>query len=128
ATGEIAWADAVGRVGIRFVEIKAEQRAKLRAWVLNDALETAAQVAPSLEKGPRPMPLGAGFPRLLAAGLDAALVLSATILFEALVLGLIRTLPQALMAQATMLAIPCLFWIVYQYLFLQGATPGARLA
>ncbi len=132
ATGEIAWADAVGRVGVRFVELDPEVRAQVRAWVLNDALsgaeQTALATAPAADPDARPLLLRQGFPRLLAATLDASFVLAATIIFEALVLALIRSFPHALMAQATMLAIPCLFWIVYQYLFLHGATPGARLA
>jgi CheY-like chemotaxis protein len=133
ATGEIAWADAAGRVGIRFAEIAEQDRDYLREWVFGNALETMAprsamspeqaRVSNSGKLFLRPAPQ-----RLAAALLDGAIVLVATAIFELLVLGLVRTTPQAIMVQATALAIPCLFWSVYQYLFLRSVTPGTYLA
>ena len=138
ATGEIAWADASGRVGIRFVEITEGARDQVREWVLNEALDQASRAtqaaassvpAAKIEShAPARLLLRSGHPRLLAALLDGGIVLGATALFEGLVLALIRTAPHTLLGQATMVAVPCLFWSIYQYIFLYGATPGARLA
>ena len=138
ATGEIAWADASGRVGVRFVEIEPESRARVRDWVLNESLGRAAagSAAASTDanalndavKPPAGLLLRSGHPRILAAMLDTAIVLGATAIFELMVLGMVQTAPHTMMGQAMLIAVPCLFWTVYQYLFLHGATPGAKLA
>ena len=138
ATGEIAWADAAGRIGIRFSEIAEQDQARLREWAFSDALDAmlptsvaamAGGEAPSTKTdiGARLL-LTPAPQRLCAALVDGCIVLGATALFELLVLALVRTAPHTIMAQATVLAIPCLFWSVYQYLFLRSATPGAHLA
>jgi CheY-like chemotaxis protein len=137
ATGEIAWADAAGRIGIRFSEIADQDQARLREWIFSDALDAMMPTsAASMASGSAASQASIGGrllltpapQRLCAALLDGCIVLGATALFELLVLGLVRTAPHTIMAQATVLAIPCLFWSVYQYLFLRSVTPGTHIA
>jgi len=59
-TGYIAWADALGRAGVRFSELPADARQRLDAWLaLND--ETPSRKAPTL-----------AFDRMLGASLDSS--------------------------------------------------------
>ncbi|HZQ92390.1 MAG TPA: PilZ domain-containing protein [Terriglobales bacterium] len=131
ATGDIAWADPSGRVGVRFVEMSDVSRERLRQWVMSDAVEAGAAIAQGQAFDPDSMGTLKIVPppqRLTAALFDGLIVLAATAIFEVIVLTLTAGLPRPFMAQATALAIPCLFWSLYQYLFLRGVTPGARLA
>src|SRR5260370_10110421 len=137
ATGEIAWADAAGRIGIRFSQIAEQDQAMLREWAFSDALDSMLPTAAASMAGDSTathagiggkLLLAPAPQRLCAALLDGCIVLGGTALFELAVLGMVQAAPHAIMAQATVLATPCLFCIVYQYLFLRSVTPGTHMA
>src|SRR2546422_9909194 len=49
-TGYVAWADALGRAGVRFSDLPAEARARLKEWLtLND--NSPSRKAPKLTLG-----------------------------------------------------------------------------
>lgn len=130
ATGEIAWADPSGRIGIRFAELSDAARERVRDWVFSDALDGAAGV-PELDEE---VPTGGRLrvvpapQKLCAALLDGVIVVAATGIFELVALGLVSNWPHRLMMQASAFAIPALFWTIYQFLFLRSHTPGMHMA
>lgn len=72
-------------------------------------------------------PLG---PRIYSAVLDGVLALTAAALFSVIVMSVARYVPQGKMALLCGAALPALFWLAYQYLFLVygGITPGMQMA
>ena len=81
------------------------------------ALELPLQVAPMAR-------------RAAAGALDAALVLLGAGLFLGVAMKSSVEIPHTKTAVAALLAMPCIFWTVYQYLFLvhAGTTPGLQAA
>ena len=126
--GEIAWADPSGRVGIRFMELAADARARIREWVFSDSLDSGVEADLPPTSGGGRIRLTPGPQRLCAALVDGGIVVAATAMFEIVALGMVRNWPHRMMAQATAMAVPALFWSVYQFLFLHAHTPGTRLA
>ncbi len=68
--------------------------------------------------------------RAAAGALDAALVLLGAGLFLGVAMKSSVEIPHTKTAVAALLAMPCIFWAVYQYLFLvhAGTTPGLQAA
>ena len=155
AFGEIAWADASGRAGIRFTEMDDASRQRLKDWLLVNLIRPSRITLPShlvvkddpaardwaanIRVGPvadaeHPAILAlAGentAERLFGSLLDWTVVLSATIAFTALVYRFIGELPQSRWAMPFGLVVPCLFWLLYHYIFMgePAGTPGAQVA
>jgi uncharacterized RDD family membrane protein YckC len=68
--------------------------------------------------------------RLLAAGVDALLVASASALFAYVFFRITAVLPPLKQAAGASVMLAGMFWTAYQYLLLihSGATPGLKLA
>ncbi|HYH00937.1 MAG TPA: RDD family protein [Terriglobales bacterium] len=68
--------------------------------------------------------------RIFAALADGLLVLVATAMFAGIVLNVTKGLPSNKLVLGMALMVPCVFWGLYQYLFLvhAAATPGMRMA
>ena len=47
ATGQVAWADADGQAGIRFLDVPARSRRLLKDWLLTDLLASASELSPA---------------------------------------------------------------------------------
>lgn len=77
-----------------------------------------------------PFQVAAVSQRVFASIADWVLVLVGTALFGAVALNLTKGIPQGKLVLAMALAIPCVFWGVYHYLFLvhAAATPGMLMA
>ena len=156
-SGEIAWADASGRAGIRFVEAPQQCLDSLKDWIFantvapsriamaasaktkgaNEPRDFAAsiQVAPSTLSGddhPALLSLSAEntAERIFGTCVDGFIVLAATVLFGALVFEFASTVPQSKLALPIGLLVPCLFWLAYHSIFLvdPNGTPGTQVA
>ena len=68
--------------------------------------------------------------RLLAAGIDGVIIGAASTLFGFVFWKVALVRPPQLQLLSLAAAVPCLFWIAYQYLLIvyAGTTPGLRLA
>lgn len=82
--------------------------------------------ASELELPLRVAPLGR---RVLAAGLDGALVGAATLMFFVIVNKMATLLPSIHVLLGLGVALPAVLWAIFQYVFLvyTGSTPGMRL-
>jgi hypothetical protein len=155
-SGEIAWADASGRAGIRFVDVPGQCRDALKDWIFTNTVApsriamptrmrdkqpderdfaASIQVAPSTLVGPdHPalMSLAAEntAERIFGTCVDGAIILAATALFGALVFEFSSTVPQSKLALPIGLLVPCLFWLAYHAIFMVDphGTPGAQVA
>jgi CheY-like chemotaxis protein len=158
ATAEIAWADASGRAGIRFLDMSSDCCQLLKEWVRVN-MTPPAQIALTQQRSARLCDddrerqaqiklavLGQhshGQPtallwqgrqsiarRLFATLVDSAIVFAASVLFAALVFGVVGALLSPRWGLLLGLLVPCLFWTAYQALFLTRmvGTPGMRLA
>ncbi len=76
-----------------------------------------------------PLPVAPLSRRLLAAGVDATLVLGATLMFALIANKVAALLPSARVLLGLGVALPAILWAVFQYIFLvyTGSTPGMRL-
>ncbi len=76
-----------------------------------------------------PLPVAPLSRRLLAAGVDATLVLGATLMFALIANKVAALLPSARVLLGLGVALPAILWAVFQYTFLvyTGSTPGMRL-
>ena len=154
--GEIAWADASGRAGIRFVDVPQQCLDSLKDWIFTNTVApsritmgsrprakedaprdfaASIQVAPSTlacDDHPALLSLSAEntAERVFGTCVDGAIVLSATVLFGALVFEFSSTVPQSKFALPIGLLVPGLFWLAYHSLFLvdPNGTPGAQVA
>lgn len=158
ATAEIAWADASGRAGIRFLDMADDCCQLLKEWVRVN-MSPPAQIALTQQRSARvcdddrerqahiklavlgqhsrgqPTALLWQGRQSMARGLfatlvDGTIVFAASVLFAALIFWIVGALPSARWGLFLGLLVPCLFWIAYQSLFLAGltGTPGMRLA
>ena len=156
-SGEIAWADASGRAGIRFVDVPQQCLDALKDWIF------ANTVAPSrISMGSRARTRGAEEPRDFAASIqvapstladgdhpallslsaentaervfgtcvDAGIILAATVIFGAVVFEFASSVPQSKLALPIGLLVPCLFWLAYHTIFMMdpNGTPGTQIA
>jgi CheY-like chemotaxis protein len=155
ASGEIAWADASGRAGVRFVDISQPAQQQLKDWLLTYAISALAEPpAPqpralraasrpalaSISIGPIPdenrmhtnPPLSREptVHRVLSALVDGVLVLLGNVLFCLVVFLFSSTFPGSPLALPIGLLVPCFFWAVYHYIFLAHprGTPGMQVA
>jgi uncharacterized RDD family membrane protein YckC len=90
-------------------------------------LQGEEATAPSDLELPLPVaPLGR---RLLAAGLDGALVATATVMFALITNKIAVLLPSARVVLELGVALPAILWAAFEYVFLvyTGSTPGMRL-
>ena len=156
-SGEIAWADASGRAGIRFVDVPEQCLGALKDWIFANTVApsriamaasarkpdadeprdfaASIQVAPSTLSGddhPALLSLAGEntAERIFGSCVDGVIVLTATILFGALVFEFASTVPQSKLALPIGLLVPCLFWLAYHSIFLvdPNGTPGAQVA
>ncbi len=156
-SGEIAWADASGRAGIRFVDVPRQCLDALKEWIFANTVApsritmaasarkreadeprdfaASIQVAPStLADGGHPALLSLSAEntaeRIFGTCVDAIIVLAATVLFGALVSEFSSTVPQSKLALPIGLLVPCLFWLAYHSIFLvdPNGTPGTQVA
>lgn len=83
--------------------------------------------APELET---PLQVATVTQRFCAGLADWIMVLTGTALFAATVLWIVKSFPQGKLVVAAGLAVPCVFWALYHYLFLvhAAATPGMHIA
>ncbi|HVP42139.1 MAG TPA: PilZ domain-containing protein [Terriglobales bacterium] len=155
--GEIAWADASGRAGIRFVDVPQQCLEALKEWIFVNSVapsriamptrnrakqaEERRDFAASIEVAPSTR-VGGDHPALLSLSaentaerifgtcVDGAIVLAATVLFGALVFEFSSTMPQSKLALPIGLLVPGLFWLAYHSIFLvdPNGTPGAQVA
>jgi len=158
ATAEIAWADASGRAGIRFLDMPDDCCQILKEWVrvnmappahialtpqrsarlCNDDRERQAHIKLAvLGQHSRGQPTAVLWQarqskarQLFATLVDSVIVFAASVLFAALVFGIVGALPSSRWGLLLGFLVPCLFWTAYQSLFLTGlaGTPGMRLA
>ena len=154
ATAEVAWADASGRAGIRFLDMPDPCCQVLKEWVrvnmsppaqialtqqrsarlCDDDRERQAQIKLAMvgghSQGPPTALLWRGRQspayRLFVACVDSCIVFAASLLFAALIWR-VGALPSARWGLLLGVLVPCLFWIAYHSLFL-GGTPGMWLA
>ena len=155
--GEIAWADASGRAGIRFVDVPQQCLDVLKDWIFANTVApsritmaarartreadeprdfaASIQVAPSTLAGddhPALLSLSAEntAERIFGTCVDGVIVLTATVLFGALVFEFASTVPQSKLALPIGLLVPCLFWLAYHAVFLVDphGTPGTQVA
>ncbi len=92
----------------------------------------------ALEEEPPELPVDVELPlqvvplpqRVVGGIADLTIVLGATAMFVALAVRISGTMPMSKAVLAVGFVVPCLFWIVYQYLFLvySGRTPGMLVA
>ena len=158
ANAEIAWADASGRAGIRFLDMTDDCCQVLKDWVRVN-MSPPAQIALTQQRSARvcdedrerqahiklavlgqhsrgqPTALLWQGRQSMARGLfatlvDGTIVFGASVLFAGFVFWIAGTLPSARWGLLLGLLVPCLFWTAYQSLFLAGlaGTPGMRLA
>ena len=141
---EIVWADSSGRAGLRFLDLSADKRQRLREWVrINGGrLWTATKLADHPPAPMRPLLGDAGWEvkvwpepatvaqRMFSTLIDAAIVLLASLMFFGVFLAWVRHLPATRWAGPIALLVPCAFWGVYLYLFLAHprGTPGMQMA
>ncbi len=155
--GEIAWADASGRAGIRFFDVPPQCLDALKEWIFVNSVAPSRIAMPtrnrskpedqqrdfaaSIHVAPSTL-AGDGHPALLSLAaeniaerifgscVDGAIVLAATMLFGALVFEFSSTMPQSKLALPIGLLVPGLFWLAYHYIFLVDphGTPGAQVA
>ncbi len=155
--GEIAWADASGRAGIRFVDVPLQCLEALKEWIFVNSVAPSRIAMPARSRSKpddqqrdfaaniqvAPSTLdGADHPalfsfaaentaeRIFGSCVDGAIVLAATVLFGALVFEFSSTMPQSKLALPIGLLVPGLFWLAYHYIFLADphGTPGAQVA
>jgi len=155
--GEIAWADASGRAGIRFVDVPQQCLDALKDWIFANTVApsritmpartrakdvdeprdfaASIQVAPSTLAGadhPALLSLSAEntAERIFGTCVDGIIILAATVLFGGLVIEFSSTVPQSKLALPVGLLVPCLFWLAYHAIFMIDAngTPGAQVA
>lgn len=153
-SGEIAWADASGRAGIRFVEVPEQCLNALKDWIFTNTVSPSRISMPASMRDPArprdfaasiqvpPFPENEGHPalaslaaessaqRLFGSVIDAAIVLGATVLFGVLVTEYAGSIPQSRLALPIGLLVPGIFWIAYHYIFMidPHGTPGAQIA
>ncbi len=156
-SGEIAWADASGRAGIRFVEVPQQCVDALKEWIFaNTVAPSRVTMAASARKRDADEPrdfaasiqvapstlAGADHPALLSLSaentaervfgtcVDGVIVLAATLLFGALVFEFASAIPQSKLALPIGLLVPCLFWLAYHSIFMvdPNGTPGTQVA
>ena len=157
-TGEIAWADASGRAGIRFAEIPEQCLAALKDWIFNNSVAPSRiamparlrdrdpdaprdfaatiQVAPDSRVSdpahPALLSLTAenSAERIFGTCVDAVIILAATLLFGSVVVEFSSTVPQSKLALPIGLLVPCLFWLAYHTIFMMDphGTPGSQVA
>ncbi len=155
--GEIAWADASGRAGIRFVDVPQQCAGALKDWIFANTVApsriampgryrernadspsdfaASIQVAPSTlgsDHHPALLSLAAehSAERIFGSCVDGALILLATALFGVLVFEFSASLPQSKLALPVGLLVPCLFWLAYHSIFMidPNGTPGTQVA
>ncbi len=156
--GEIAWADASGRAGIRFLDLPQQCRDALKEWIFLNTVapsriampftrkdrdaDAARDFAASIQVAPSTIGNEGEHPALLSlvaentaervfgTFVDAVVVLSATLLFAVLVFQFASAIPQSRLALPVGLVVPCLFWIAYHYIFMihPDGTPGTQVA
>jgi hypothetical protein len=156
-SGEIAWADASGRAGIRFVDVAEQCMGALKDWIFTNTVApsritmaararnrgadeprdfaASIQVAPStLSDGGHPALLSLAAEntaeRIFGTCVDGMIVLGVTVIFGALVFEFASTVPQSKLALPIGLLVPCLFWLAYHAIFMvdPNGTPGAQVA
>ena len=90
-------------------------------------LEPAASLQDDMEVIPRPAPLSQ---RVVACGVDAALVLIAVGTFAVTFLKLAEEIPHSRLTIVCALATCGIFWLLFQYMFLtyRRSTPGMQMA
>lgn len=155
--GEIAWADASGRAGIRFVDVPPQCLEALKEWIFVNTVApsriamasharskqadeprdfaASIHVAPSTLAGddhPALLSFAAEntAERIFGSCVDGAIVLAATMLFGGLVFEFSSTMPQSKLALPVGLLVPGIFWLAYHYIFLvdPNGTPGTQVA
>jgi CheY-like chemotaxis protein len=68
-SGEVAWQDASGRTGIRFVDVPQSSRRLMHAWLLQNSFRQAkSQLAPANAVGSNPAPVSKAAPRGIGLG------------------------------------------------------------
>jgi hypothetical protein len=153
-SGEIAWADASGRAGIRFVDVPEQCMGALKDWIFTNTVSPSRISMPASMRDPAtprdfaasiqvaPTPDDAQHPALMSLAtenasqrvfgslVDAAIVLAAAVLFGVLVAEFSGTIPQSRLALPIGLLVPCLFWIAYHCIFMNDphGTPGTQIA
>lgn len=154
-SGEITWADASGRAGIRFVDVPEQCSSALKDWIFVNTVAPSRIAMPSRYRDadtPRdfaasihvaPSTLGSDdHPALLSLAaentaerifgtcVDGVIVLAATVLFGVLVFEFSSSVPQSKLALPIGLLVPCLFWLAYHYIFMLDShgTPGTQVA
>lgn len=155
-SGEIAWADASGRAGIRFLEMPQQCLGALKDWIFANTVapsriamparmrdaDAPRDFAASIQVAPDPRGAEGAHPALLSLAaensaerifgtcVDGVIILASTILFGAVVFEFASSVPQSKLALPIGLLVPCLFWIVYHYIFLMdpNGTPGSQVA
>jgi hypothetical protein len=156
-SGEIAWADASGRAGIRFVDVPQQCLDSLKDWIFTNTVApsritmaararsrqpdeprdfaASIHVAPSTLAGddhPALLSLSAEntAERIFGTCVDGVIILAATVLFGGLVFEFASAVPQSKLALPIGLLVPCLFWLAYHSIFLvdPNGTPGAQVA
>ena len=157
-SGEIAWADASGRAGIRFTDVPGQCLSALKDWIFANSVAPSRiamparlrerdpdsprdfaatiQVAPDSRVSdpahPALMSLAAenSAERIFGTCVDAVIILTATLLFGVVVFEFSASVPQSKLALPIGLVVPCLFWLAYHTIFMMDphGTPGSQVA
>ncbi len=157
-SGEIAWADASGRAGIRFTDVPEQCLSALKDWIFANSVapsriamparlrerdpDSPRDFAATIQVAPDSRVSDPQHPALLSLAVensaerifgtcvDAVIILVATLVFGVVVFEFSATVPQSKLALPIGLLVPCLFWLAYHTIFMMDpqGTPGSQVA